>query len=390
VTDGHSLVVEWHGETIVDVPPASLAADGPVYHRPLARPDSQDALIADSPDSLARPSTAEELRATVLSMAGSPNLCSKKWVTEQYDRYVRGNTILAHPDDAGIIRLSETSNLGVAMSTDGNGRFARLDPYAGAQLSLLEACRNVAVTGAVPYAVTDCLNFGSPEDPAVMWQFAQAIQGIADGCRALGLPMTGGNVSFYNSTAGTPINPTPVLGVLGLLEDVTRRTPMGFSAPHHEIWLLGTTAAEFGGSEWAWHRHRHLGGVPPAIDLEAEQALWALLAAGTGLLRSAHDLSDGGLAQALVECTLRNGVGARVSLDGDPFVALFSESGGRAVVSVAVDDAAELAALVGRLGVPFAPLGVTGGDALTIEGQFSVPLAELRVVHEETLPRLFG
>ena len=165
---------------------------------------------------------------TLLKLVASPNLCDKSWVTDQYDRYVRGNSVLAQPEDAGMLRIDEETNLGVALATDGNGRFCLLDPYAGAQLALAEAYRNVAVSGAEPVAITDCLNFGSPEDPAIMWQFSQTIAGLVDGCRALGTPVTGGNVSFYNQTGTVPILPTPIIGVLGVIDDVTRRTPVGF------------------------------------------------------------------------------------------------------------------------------------------------------------------
>ena len=230
VTGTGRLVVEWAGDVVVDVPPRTVAHDGPVYERPWARPAEQDVLEADAPtpQRLVRPASGDDLRATLLRMVAAPNLCSKAWVTDQYDRYVRGNTVLAQPEDAGVVRVDEETGLGVAVATDGNGRFARLDPYAGAQLALAEAYRNVAAVGARPLAVTDCLNFGSPEDPGVMWQFAEACRGLADGCRALGLPVTGGNVSFYNQTGDVAILPTPVVGVLGVLEDVTRRTPIGF------------------------------------------------------------------------------------------------------------------------------------------------------------------
>ncbi|MGI8698560.1 MAG: phosphoribosylformylglycinamidine synthase subunit PurL, partial [Mycobacteriales bacterium] len=262
VTGTGRLRVSWRGAEVADLPPGSLVDDGPVYERPLARPLGLDALQADDPARLARPRTGAELRETLLRLVASPNLCSRSWVTDQYDRYVQGNTVLAMPADAGVVRLSEQTGLGVALATDGNGRYAALDPYAGAQLALAEAYRNVAVTGARPIAVTNCLNFGSPEDPAVMWSFAEAVRGLADGCRALGTPVTGGNVSFYNATGGTAVHPTPVVGVLGLMDDVARRTPMGFRDVGDVLLLLGDTRAELGGSEWAWVTHRHLGGRP--------------------------------------------------------------------------------------------------------------------------------
>ncbi|MDP9398317.1 MAG: phosphoribosylformylglycinamidine synthase subunit PurL, partial [Actinomycetota bacterium] len=340
VTDGGRLEISWHGERIVDVPPRTVAHEGPVYARPYARPATQDALLADAPTParLARPSTVDELRATVLRLAGSDNLASRAWVTDQYDRYVLGNTVLAQPEDAGVLRIDEGSGLGVALALDGNGRYTRLDPYAGAQLALAEAYRNVATTGARPLAVTNCLNFGSPEDPAVMWQFAEAVRGLADGCAELGVPVTGGNVSFYNSTGDTAILPTPVVGVLGVIDDVARRTPMGFRDEGDHVFLVGATRDELGGSSWAHAEHGHLGGSPPVVDLAAERTLADILvnASRDGLLDAAHDLSDGGLAQALVEACLRGGLGARVWLPDelDPFVALFSESAARAVVAV--------------------------------------------------------
>jgi len=405
VTGTGRLVVEWGGETVVDVPPRTVAHDGPVYERPWARPAEQDLLVADAPTSqrLVRPTTGPDLRTTLVRLTASPNLCSRAWVTDQYDRYVRGNTVLAQPEDAGVVRIDEETGLGVALATDGNGRFTRLDPYAGAQLALAEAYRNVACVGARPLAVTDCLNFGSPEDPGVMWQFAEVCHGLADGCRELGLPVTGGNVSFYNQTGDAAVLPTPVVGVLGLLDDVTRRTRMGFVTEGAAIYQLGATRDELGGSEWAHEVHAHLGGRPPMVDLPAERALATVLVQGSaeGLLESAHDLADGGLGQALVESCLRRGAGARVWLDGlserdgvDAFVAVFSESSARAVV--AVDGAGEtrLVALCGEHGVPVVRIGLVGavgdGAELDVAGQFTVPLAELRAAHEGTLPALFG
>jgi phosphoribosylformylglycinamidine synthase subunit PurL len=262
VDDSGRLTVEWHGQTVVDVPPRTVAHEGPVYRRPYLRPDWQDALQADRAEDLPRPAGPDELRDTLLRMVGSPNLCDRSWVTDQYDRYVLGNTVLAQPEDSGMVRVDEESGLGVAVATDCNGRFAKLDPYAGAQLALAEAYRNVATTGAAPLAVSDCLNFGSPEDPAVMWQFAEATRGLADGCEALGVPVTGGNVSLYNQTGDTAILPTPVVAVLGVIDDVSRRTPTGFVAEGQQIYLLGGTREELSGSEWAHVEHGHLGGRP--------------------------------------------------------------------------------------------------------------------------------
>jgi phosphoribosylformylglycinamidine synthase len=276
------------------------------------------------------------------------------------------------------------------VATDCNGRFAKLDPYAGTQLALAEAYRNVATGGASPLAVSDCLNFGSPEDPAVMWQFAEACRGLKDGCIELGIPVTGGNVSLYNQTGETAILPTPVVAVLGVIDDVRLRTPSAFGAPDEAVYLLGETHDELSGSEWAHLVHGHLGGRPPAVDLQAERALASLLHDGVGLLTSAHDLSDGGLAQALAEASLRNGVGVTVAVGDDAFVELFSESAARCLVTLRPDDTAALEAMAGALGVPLHHLGTTGGDALTVEGVFSVPLDELRTAWTSTLPAALG
>jgi phosphoribosylformylglycinamidine synthase len=390
VTAGDRLQIDWHGERVVDVPPRSVAHEGPTYHRPFARPGWQDALQADSAEALPRPATGDELRATVLRLAASPNLCDKSWITDQYDRYVQGNTVLAQPSDSGMIRIDEETNLGVAVSTDCNGRYAKLDPYAGAQLALAESYRNVATGGARPLAISDCLNFGSPEDPDVMWQFAEACRGLKDACVELGIPVTGGNVSLYNQTGETAILPTPVVAVLGVVDDVTKRIPTGFQAEGEQVFLLGRTREELSGSEWAHVVHGHLGGRPPAVDLAAEKALASLLADGVGLLTSAHDLSDGGLAHALVESALRNGVGASVALEGDPFVGLFSESAGRVMATVAADDVARLTELAAAYGVPVTQLGATGGPALVVAGQFEIPLEELREAWTATLPAAFA
>jgi len=398
VTAGDRLKINWRGERIVDVPPRTVAHEGPVYSRPFARPDRQDEVQADRVETLARPTTGDELAATVRTMVAAPNLCDKSWVTDQYDRYVRGNSVLAQPEDAGMLRIDEQTNLGIALATDGNGRFCLLDPYVGAQLALAEAYRNVAVSGAEPLAITDCLNFGSPEDPAIMWQFSEAVRGLVDGCRALGIPVTGGNVSFYNQTGDVAILPTPIVGVLGVIEDVTRGTPIGFRSPGDVVLLLGETRDELAGSAWAEVVHDHLGGTPPVVDFAAEQRLAELLvrASRRGVLSSAHDLADGGLAQALVESCLRRDHGAKISLpdDLDPFVALFSESSGRVLVSVKPDAVDDLAALCTEIGVERHRLGLVGEQgadaALEVTGQFSLPLAELREAWSGTLRKVFA
>ncbi|KQQ66889.1 phosphoribosylformylglycinamidine synthase subunit PurL [Microbacterium sp. Leaf320] len=401
VTGDGRLIIDWQGERIVDVDPSTVAVDGPVYDRPVAYPTWIDALQADAAENLPRSNDPEVLREQFLNLVASPNLADTRWITNQYDYYVLGNTALSFPDDAGMIRVDEESGLGFAISTDANGRYCQLDPYAGAQLALAEAYRNVAVTGAVPTAITDCLNFGSPENPEVMWQFGQTVDGLADGCYELGTPVTGGNVSFYNQTGDVPIHPTPLVGVLGIIDDVSRRIPSGWQDEGQNIYLLGTTSTELSGSAWAETVHQHLGGLPPKVDLAGEKRLAGLLGAARDewLISSAHDVSEGGLAQALAEGVSRFGVGARVWLneiierDGvDAASALFSESTGRVIVTVPREDDVKFRGLCEGRDYPVMRIGVTDseGDKLEVQDVFTVPIAEIRERSQATLPAAFG
>ncbi|MBN9192343.1 MAG: phosphoribosylformylglycinamidine synthase subunit PurL [Microbacterium sp.] len=404
VTGDGRLQIFWHGEEIVNVDPSTVAVDGPVYERPVAYPAWLDALRDDSAAALPRPVDAETLRDQFTRLVSSPNLADTSWITNQYDYYVMGNTALSFPDDAGMIRVDEQSGLGFAIATDANGRYCQLDPYEGAKLALAEAYRNVAVTGATPAAVTDCLNFGSPENPEVMWQFSQAVDGLADGCLELGIPVTGGNVSFYNQTGDVPIHPTPVVGVMGIIDDVARRIPSGWQDAGENLYLLGVTSTELSGSAWAATIHGHLGGRPPAVDLGAERRLAELLRAASdqSLISSAHDLSEGGLAQSLTEGVLRFGVGARVWLDElrerdgvDAAAALFSESTGRVLVTVPREEDVKFRGLCDGRGYPVLRIGVTDAAdgeeaALEVQGLFTVPLSELRGLSTSTLPGAFG
>ncbi len=403
VTGDGRLQIFWHGEEIVNVDPSTVAVDGPVYDRPVAYPTWIDAVQTDSAAALERSNDPAVLKEQFLRLTASPNLADVSWITNQYDYYVGGNTALSFPDDAGMIRVDEESGLGFSIATDANGRYCYLDPYEGAKLALAEAYRNVAVTGAVPTAVTDCLNFGSPENPEVMWQFSRAVEGLADGCVELGIPVTGGNVSFYNQTGDVPIHPTPVVGVLGIIDDVARRIPSGWQDAGENLYLLGVTSTELSGSQWAGVIHGHLGGRPPAVDLAAEKTLAGLLRAGAdqGLISAAHDLSEGGLAQALVDTTTRFGVGARVWLteimerDGvDAASALFSESTGRVIVSVPREEDVKFRGLCDGRGYPVLRIGVTDiaseNAALEVQDVFTVTVDELREVSRATLPAAFG
>ena len=391
VIEGDRLIIQWHGETIVDVDPKTVAHEGPVYERPYHRPEWLDGVNSDRAEDLHRDNSPEALRAALIAVLGHGNIADKTWVTEQYDRYVRGNSVLAQPEDSGMLRIDEETGLGIALALDANSRFSYLNPYLGAQLSLAESYRNVAVTGAEPVAITDCLNFGSPEDPEVMWQFAEAVMGLVDGCRELGVPVTGGNVSLYNQTATAPILPTPTVGVLGVIDDVATRVRSGFAHPGDAILLLGETREELSGSIWASVIHDgHLGGLPPAVVLGAEKALAEVMgeSARRGLLSSAHDVSEGGLGVALAESAFRNGLGFAVTLPGDdPTVALFSESAARAVVSLPGSNVEEFEALCAERGVAVSRLGeVTGEPELEFVGQFTVGLGEAESVWKAPIP----
>jgi len=388
VTDGNHLEITWNSELIVDVPPRTVAHDGPVYNRPLAQPAYID-VVAKEIINVPIPSTAEEIKATVLKLAATPNLADKSWVTDQYDRYVQGNSIQSQPDDSGMVRIDEKTHLGVAIATDANANWSYLNPYEGAKLALAEAARNIATAGAKPLAVTNCLNFGSPEDPGVMWQFAETVRGLADGCLEMGLPVTGGNVSFYNQTGAVAILPTPVIGVLGVIDDVRTRTPMSFDRAGLDLYLLGETENDLAGSEWAY-MHNQRGGIAPIADLQREMRLIDLLVAGRTkkIFTAAHDLSQGGLSATLTEMVLRHNIGATVQLD-NVGLSLLSETPGRVVVAI---DPAQTAALTSEAAsqkIALTKIGTTGGDSLVINDA-KISLVELRKAHTETFPKLFG
>ena len=388
VTDGNHLEITWNGELIVDVPPRTVAHDGPVYNRPLAQPAYID-VVAKEVINVPIPSTAEEIKATVLKLAATPNLADKSWVTDQYDRYVQGNSIQSQPDDSGMVRIDEKTHLGVAIATDANANWSYLNPYEGAKLALAEAARNIATAGAKPLAVTNCLNFGSPEDPGVMWQFAESVRGLADGCLEMGLPVTGGNVSFYNQTGAVAILPTPVIGVLGVIDDVRTRTPMSFDRAGLDLYLLGETENHLAGSEWAY-MHNQRGGVAPIADLQREMRLIELLVAGRTkkIFTAAHDLSQGGLSATLTEMVLRYNTGATVQLD-NVGLALLSETPGRVVVAIDPSQTAALTSEAASQNIALTKIGSTGGDSLVINDA-KISLTELRTAHTETFPRLFG
>ena len=395
------LYINWGDQEIVNVPPRTVAHDGPVYTRPVEYPKYQDALNANSSNSLKRAQDPSEVAKQLLTILSHPNQADKSWITAQYDKYVMGNTALAMPDDAGMVRVNEDSGLGITIATDANGKYCQLNPYEGAKLALAEAYRNVAVSGATPKAVTNCLNFGSPENPEVMWQFKEATAGLADGCMELGIPVTGGNVSFYNQTGDIAIYPTPVVGVLGVIDNVARRVPSGWQDTGNNIYLLGLTRDELDGSAWADIIHDHLGGKPPIVNLGEEKKLADLLhgAAMQGMLEAAHDLSEGGLAVAVAESCLRFNVGARIWLDElierdglDLTAAMFSESQGRVIVSIGREDDVKFQGLCEARGVPVLRIGVTDkeSESLDIKDVATLKLNQIREGWAKALPELFG
>jgi phosphoribosylformylglycinamidine synthase II len=394
VTGDGMLRVRDRGALVAEIPNAALTGDAPMYHRPMSEPEYLADVQRLDLDSLADPGR-ESARATpvprpddaLLMLLGSPTIGSKRWVYRQYDHMVRTNTLNMPGLGAGVVRIKGTDRA-LALSVDGNGRYCHLDPRRGAMLAVAEAARNVACAGARPLGATNGLNFGNPERPPIMWQLAKAVEGIGAACRALGVPITGGNVSLYNETDGRPIYPTPVIGVVGLLEHADRLLSRRFQRAGDMVVLLGEDHGELGGSEYLKVAHGLVRGLPPAIDLDAERALQALLVdlADRYLLGSAHDCSDGGLAVTLAECCFdTGGIGAEISIDSadvsrdvavNRVAALFSESASRVVVSTTVDTVTDVLELAAAAGVPARVVGRTGGNLLRIAvgGQMAIDL----------------
>jgi phosphoribosylformylglycinamidine synthase II len=383
---GGDLDVRMAGERVARVPALSLTEKAPVYERPMKPiPSDHDDPTFDRFDG--------DLGDALLSLLAAPNVASKRWVFEQYDRMVQGQTVAGPGSDAAVVRVPGTMK-GLALSVDGNGRFGMLDPYLGGAHAVAEATRNVAVTGAKPLAITNCLNFGNPERPEVMWQFSEAVRGMRDACLALDTPVTGGNVSLYNESGGSAIWPTPVVGALGSLADYRLRLPSGFPAPALAVYVLGESFAELGGSEFAETVLGRVEGVPPSRGPEAGRRGQVRLqeAAAADLLASAHDCADGGVAVALAECAILGGHGFAVTLAGDlpPHVLLFGESASRVVAAVVPEREGSLRGLAATRRVPFERLGETGGPRAVIDGMVDMTVTELAEVWEGAIPRLLG
>lgn len=390
LVEGGRLTIRSGGEVVADVPARALTEDAPAYERPVA-PDEARAHV------IPRPAFEGSLREAFLAVLGSPDVCSKRWIFEQYDSLVQGQTLRGPgAADAAAVRVKGTRRA-VAISTDGRGRWGRAEPYLGGAHAVAEAARNVACAGARPLAATNCLNFGNPERPEVMRSFVQTVRGIGDACRALGTPITGGNVSFYNESGGVGIAPTPVVGVLGLIEEHRRLVGMGFPSEGLAVYLLGETRPELCHTQFA----EAVGGAdsqagpPPLLDLEAERRLQDLLveAADRELLAACHDCSDGGLAIALAEMAIAGRAGFTVEWDGEglePFEWLFSESASRAVAAARPGREQALEAAATARSVLFRRLGTAGGDVLRFEGLLEISVAEAGETYEGALPRLMA
>jgi phosphoribosylformylglycinamidine synthase II len=370
------------GDSVAADVPVDALADGPIYERPTARPEWLDRVQSGPPGDDA----PADLAAAFVAVLGSPAVASKRWIWEQYDHMIWLGTVRGPGSDAAVVRLPD-SDVAVAIAVDGPGRFCYLDPYEGARLAVAEAARNVACSGGRPLAVTNCLNFGNPEKPEVMWQFAEVVRGIGDACRALGTPVTGGNVSFYNETNGNAIFPTPVIGMLGVVDSPEAAMSPAFASEGDAILLFGSTSpTDFGGSEYQKVVNNTVAGRPPVLDLARERALHTLLTAACGLLASAHDISDGGLAVALAESAIAGGRGFSVDVSGAaPHRELFSETPSRALVSCAPSVVTEIEAIARNAGVDCRVLGTIGGSKLDY-GCFAVTIDEAKDVFETALP----
>jgi phosphoribosylformylglycinamidine synthase len=366
-SDGH-LRVKKSGQIVADIPNAALTDEAPVYHRPLAKPANAAPIEVDQIEA-----SGAELDSTFMRIIAQPAIASKEWVYRQYDHMVRTNTVVLPGSDAAVIRVKEKRR-GLAMTLDSNARYCEVDPRAGARLIVAEACRNLVVSGARPLALTNCLNFGSPERPEVMWQFSEVVDGMAEACEVFGTPVTGGNVSFYNETDGRGIHPTPVIGMVGIVEDPRHITTQWFKGDDRAIILLGTTTNDLGATEYARATLGGLKGRVPQLDLDLERRVQeaCLKIIQAGLVESAHDCSDGGLAVTIAESCFssyrRDAVGCEVNIEGELSVAalLFAETPSRIVLSAVDSNVAQILDIARELKVAARVLGKTKAERLKI------------------------
>ncbi|MGV3137607.1 phosphoribosylformylglycinamidine synthase subunit PurL [Brevibacillus agri] len=395
VTEDSKLRLLHKGEVVAEVPVNSLADDAPVYHRPSAVPAYYEANA--NVDVLAAIQEPKDLNETLKSILAQPTVANKAWVYEQYDHIVRANTAVKPGSDAAVVMVRGTRKA-LAMTTDCNGRYVYLDPKVGGAIAVAESARNVVCSGAEPLAITDCLNFGSPEKPEVFWQFEKACEGMSEACVALDAPVIGGNVSFYNERSGDAIYPTPTVGMVGLITDVDHITTQDFKNEGDAIILLGETFAELGGSEYQKLATGSISGRPPQIDLNKEAAVQKLVltAIRKGLVNSAHDLSEGGLGVALAESCFGKGIGAKVELSSElrSDVLLFSESQSRILLSASPEQAEAILALAGEHGVPAEKIGTIGGDRLVVNVNgaeaINASIQEVKAAWKDAIPCLIG
>jgi len=400
VTEDGFLRVKWHGKVVAEIPAKKISDEAPKYDRPRKRPDWQDEIQRLDLNQIPLPASTEDFNSILLRLLSSPNIASKEMVWEQYDHMVRTNTVVRPGADAAVIRIKGTKKA-LALSVDCNSRYCYLEPYRGAMLAVAEAARNVACTGARPLAITDNLNFGNPEKPEVMWQFVEAIKGISEACRALETPVVSGNVSFYNETKGKAIYPTPTIAMVGLLEDLSSKKESAFR-DGLEIYLLGDTGDELGGSEYLSLIHGIERGMPPVLDIHKEKRLIRLLEelAKKGIIEQAHDCSEGGLGVCLAECSILGDTGAEVFLNSPEFLTLrtdsllFGESATRVVVTVREDKSPELLKEAKNSAISCHHIGRTGGKRLIIKQNtqllIDLPLSDIQKAYKNALKELFG
>jgi phosphoribosylformylglycinamidine synthase len=391
VTDTGKLVIQSGGSTVAELPIAPLTDDAPQYDRPRARPSWQDA--AQKMPDVPQP---KSLKAALLQVLASPTVASKEWVYRQYDHMVRiGTAMRPGQGDAAVVRFTGQRDGGVALSVGCNSRWVWLEPRLGAAHAVAETARNVSCVGGEPLAITDCLNFGNPERPEIMWQFEQACLGIADACTALGTPVVSGNVSLYNETEGKGIHPTPMIGMVGLVDDCARNAGSGFAQAGDKIAIVGGVGfGHLGGSEYLRAVHGVIAGLPPPLDYAREKASQKAVrdSVRAGLLKAAHDCSDGGLLVALAEMCFPRGIGARIELKSAlrPDALLFGEDASRILVSFAPSARERVAALCKAAGAPLDEIGQVGGNALIVEGLLDARVAELREAWAGAIPKLVG
>ena len=385
LTDDGTAELRFGGATVGRIPIEPLTASAPEYRRPV-EPPADLALRQRDPELPA----VDDVAGALERLLSTPELGDKSWIWRQYDHSVRGNTVIGPGGDAALLRVKGTS-FGLGLTCDVNPVYCWLDPRTGGAQAVAEAARNLACVGALPVGLTDCLNFGSPENPAIAWQFRECVRGMAEASRALGVPVVSGNVSFYNETEGRAVHPTPSVAMVGVADAIGAHPVSWFREPQDRVLLLGDDRRELGGSAYLRLLFSIEQGRPPAVDLEAEARLGELLrrAAGAGLVHTAHDVAEGGLLVTLAEATFGRGLGARLTLDGDP-LSLFSESQARAVVAVAPHHLDPVLALAAEIGVPAREIGVVGGDSLevVIGGEtIGLEVERLRTVWRTALPR---